>query len=126
VGVILDVSAAGKITVGQSKVLTVKHSAKADGIGSAGIFTLAVTGGAVKANAVTPKNSSGAIADASALAAAKVLKLAANAGEAFGTGDLGAGAVPGTDNPANGTITGGETTAIDKKDTFAVAAIANG
>jgi hypothetical protein len=125
--VILDVAAKGVITVEEGKKLTLGLGADANHISSGGIFTVAVAtgtaGGAVKANAVTPKDSSGEIGDADALAGAKVLKLAADAGATFDAGDLAAGATPGTSDPAAGVITGadGDTT-IDAADTFEVGA----
>jgi hypothetical protein len=125
--VILDVAAKGIINVEEGKKLTLDLGPESgDYVASGGIFTVAVAGGtaggAVKANAYTPKDGSGAFADADALADAKVLKLAADAGTDFGVGDLGAGATPGESDPAAGVITGGEAggTTIDAADTFTV------
>jgi hypothetical protein len=115
----LDVSDAGKITVTANQTLTLKLAGD-DGVLSGAIFTLAVSGGtaggAVKANAVTPKSSDGAIADAAALAAAKVEKAAT----ATAAGDLATGGA--TTDAANGVITKTEAITIDKKDTFTVGA----
>jgi hypothetical protein len=114
----LDVSAKGKITVTNGKTLTLTHAGD-DGVLSGAIFTKAISGGtpatAVKANAATPKTTSGAISNAAALAAAKV---EAKAAADVGANDLGTGAT--TTAPANGVITGGASTSIDTGDTFAV------
>jgi hypothetical protein len=108
-GVILDVSAKGTIKVDAAKVLTLKLGAGTDAVGSGGIFTKTGAKGGAKANGVnstelTSNNLAG-------LAAAKVA--ASPSVTAVG------GATP-----ADGTITGANTTGttIDTADEFAVGA----
>jgi hypothetical protein len=101
-GVILDVSAKGKIIVAEDKVLTLALGAGDNHVGSGGIFTGAVSGGTggtvVKANAVAVKGTSGALADVGTAGSAIVVKTESISGNS----DLGTG----TAEPAAGTITG--------------------
>jgi hypothetical protein len=123
--VTLDVATKGKISVNANQKLTLKYVADDNGVLSGGIFTVAVSGGtaggAVKANAATPQTTNGAIADAAALAAAKVeAALTAGAVGDLGTGNGGSG----TDalDLEDGVITDSSAVTIDKADTFAVKA----
>ena len=122
-GVILDVSTKGKIIVQPGKVLHLGLGAGANHIASGGIYTQSIAttaGNGIKANAFTPKSSGGNINSATTLATANIEKAAA--ASVSDTGHLGAGATPGTSEPAAATITGAVSTGttIDANDTFAV------
>jgi hypothetical protein len=126
--VTLDVATKGKISVAANQKLTLKYVAGDDDDGklSGAIFTKAVSGGtaggAVKANAATPKSSSGAIATSAVLAAAAVeaaLTAGVSADGNLGTGDDGSGTALDLED---GVITGttGTGTSIDTANTFTV------
>jgi hypothetical protein len=121
-GVVIDIATKGIINVAANQKLTLKLGTGSNHIASGGIFTVVVgsgtPGGVVKANAFTPKDSSGAFANIAVLGAAKVEKQAA--ASVSTNGDLGAGATPGTSDPADGVITDTNPVVIAINDTFAV------